>query len=108
MSNIKSIRAKLQKYVEIYGAITMIDFLESYVGINEQFGSLKHATHKDIKALSFKEVVSIPFDIIDNDDLAMGNVLLVTDCMHHIGAYRNPLRKEERSVSSYGKVKIKN
>lgn len=85
-------RKKFQKYVDLYGTISMFEFLNIYVGVNSQFKSLKKATHKDIRLLNFVGVISVPFDILHNDDLATGNVILVEDAMHNIGAYINPLR----------------
>ena len=88
-------RKKLNKIVQLYGTIPMIYFLRDYVGINEQLSALEMATHVDVKIMNFSNVVSIPFDIVHSDDVAIGKVILVEDYKHNIGAYINPLRIEE-------------
>lgn len=98
MYNDKSdLRKKLKKYVSLYGTVKMIDFLMKYVGIDSQLKNLENATHKDVRVFHFNDVVAVPFETLDNDDLALGNILLVVDCKHHIGAYKNPVRMQKNA-----------
>lgn len=85
-------KKKFRRFVNECGTISMIEFLTAYVGINSQLDSLKMATHKNIKSLRFDKVVSIPFSMVNIDDLEYGDVLFVRDCNYNIGAYKNPLR----------------
>ena len=105
-------RKKLNKIVQLYGTIPMIYFLRDYVGINEQLSALEMATHVDVKIMNFSNVVSIPFDIVHSDDVAIGKVILVEDYKHNIGAYINPLRIEENidksCDSTFNRIKRRN
>lgn len=93
-------RKKFKDYLQRYGAISMLDFLSDYVGIEQQhLKLLKNATHRDIKLFNFDYVVSVSFDMIDHDKLATGGILLVVDKYNHIGAYLNPLRLQSRTKS---------
>ena len=93
----KNIRKKLRRYIDECGILTMIEFLESYVGIDSQFEALSKATHKDIKFFNFDRIVSVPFGCIDIEKIETGRILLVSDCYHHIAAYKNPLRIKDDS-----------
>lgn len=88
-----------------YETISMLVFLKDFVGITEQLKTLKKATHKDIKFLKFEKVIAVPFECVDNDDLATGKILLVTDVKNHIAPYKNPLRMQEIKASSYKKTR---
>ena len=82
-----------------YETITMLTFLKDYVGITEQLNFLKKASHRDVKSIGFEGVITIPFDNVDNDNLATGDILLVIDFNHHIAPYVNPLRIENKKIS---------
>ena len=97
-------RKKLNKIVQLYGTIPMVYFLRDYVGINEQLSALEKATHVDVRIMNFSNVVSIPFEIVHSDDVAIGNVILVEDYKHNIGAYINPLRINESIDKSCGRT----
>lgn len=91
---------KQNKKFNRYATITMQTFLKDYVGITEQLNILKRASHKDIKQIGFQNVITIAFENVDNDNLAMGDILLVIDIQHHIAPYLNPLRIENRKITS--------
>ena len=97
-------RKKLNKIVQLYGTIPMVYFLRDYVGINEQLSALEKATHVDVRIMNFSNVVSIPFEIVHSDDVVIGNVILVEDYKHNIGAYINPLRINESIDKSCGRT----
>ena len=105
-------RKKLNKIVQLYGTVSMVYFLRDYVGIDEQLSALENATHVDVKIMNFSNVVSIPFDIVHSDDVAIGKVILVEDYKHNIGAYINPLRIEENidksCDSTFNRIKRRN
>lgn len=105
-------RKKLNKIVQLYGTVSMVYFLRDYVGIDEQLSALENATHVDVKIMNFSNVVSIPFEIVHSDDVAIGNVILVEDYKHNIGAYINPLRIDKyidkSSDRTFNKIRRKN
>lgn len=82
-----------------YETITMLTFVKDYLGITEQLNYLKKASHRDIKYIGFEDVITIPFEDVDNDDLATGDILLVIDYQHHIAPYINPLRISNKETN---------
>ena len=104
-------RKKLNKIIQLYGTVPMVYFLRDYAGINEQLSALENATHVDVRIMNFFNVVSIPFEIVHSDVVAIGKVILVEDCKHNIGAYINPLRIDENINKScdrtFNKIKSK-
>lgn len=80
-----------------YEAISMLTYLKDYLGITEQLSVLKRATHKDIRYLQFENSQAVPFECVDNDDLATGRIVLVLDSKNHIAPYKNPLRMRNKS-----------
>ena len=87
---------KQNKKMNKYEAISMLTYLRDFLGVTEQLSTLKKATHKDIKWIGFENSVPVPFDYVDNDDLARGNIVLVIDSQKHIAPYQNPLRIKEQ------------
>lgn len=74
----------------------MLTFLKDFAGITEQLNNLEKATHKEIRYLGLQNVVAVPFEYVDNDHLATGEILLVLDIEHHIAPYQNPLRMKKK------------
>ena len=86
---------KQRKKFNRYPTISMLTFLVDYVGITEQLDSLQYASFKDIKFLGFSNVVPVSFEDIDNDVLATGDVLLVTDSSNNVAPFLNPFRIDD-------------
>ena len=68
---------------EHYPSVSLIKFLTEYVsvdGINEEtINKLAKATHKDIKELNIPYVKAVPFEILTDEALASGDIILVAD-----------------------------
>ena len=85
-------KKKIRDYIYKYNAISMLEFLVDYANINTQLDVLRKVTHKNLKFFNFDNVTTVSFEDIDAFDISNGDVLLVYDYKHHIGAYRNPIR----------------
>jgi len=88
-----------------YETITMLTFVKDYVGITEQLNFLKKASHRDIKCIGFEDVITVPFENVDNDDLATGDILLVVDVHNHIAPYLNPIRIKNKKINTRKRIK---
>lgn len=72
--------------VDSYLAITMKEFLENYVNIDNILTSeiidklaQSKATHYDLTQLGIPYIKRIPYEEVNPDDILMGNVILVND-----------------------------
>lgn len=72
------------KKLEYEISISMIEFLTSYVGLDdivdeETIAKLKRATHRDIKELGIPYVKAVPFETVEKEDIETGSILYVYD-----------------------------
>lgn len=74
------------KSVDSYQAISMKEFLEAYANLDntltdEIINKLEtsKATHHDLTLLGIPYIKRIPYEQVDQDDISMGNVILVND-----------------------------
>lgn len=72
--------------VDSYLAITMKEFLENYVNLDEILTreiinklAKSKATHYDLTVLGIPYVKRIPYEQVKQEDILMGNVVLVND-----------------------------
>lgn len=72
--------------VDSYKAITMKEFLEYYANLDNNLTSEiiekleeAKATHYDITLLGIPYIKRIPYEEVNQDDLLMGNIILVND-----------------------------
>ncbi len=84
-------------------SISMKRFLESYLVLDNEVvvELLSELSHKELKILC-KELCNInlctlPFDIVDDEDVRNGYIVLVADKSGHTAPYRNPLKENSFS-----------
>lgn len=99
---------------EAFPSISMEEFLRDYVGseatITEAIASrLKRATHKDIKELNIPYVKAVPFEIVTEESLMMGEYLLVydgksTNRTKRIAPYIRPEKLKQKEQNDLGEI----
>ena len=95
-----------------YRAITMFDFITNYLGIND-CDVLDKINHYDITELNIKGIKRIPNQIVSDEDIRTGRVILVKSSgFKHKGkmvcAYMRPdlVLLEENNVSKLDEMII--
>ena len=77
--------------IDVSYVITMEEFLQYFVGINN--ADLNKAKHKELKY--FNLTTTVPFDIVTKEDVLKGDILLVRDKSNNIAPYLNPTRQKK-------------
>jgi hypothetical protein len=96
----RSRKLKTQE-IEAQKSITMKNFLKNYCNIenNEIIDKLSSLSHKDLKIVASViyniNLVSLPFDIVNKENINRGNIILVRDTNHNLAPYKNPLQNVE-------------
>lgn len=103
--------------VDSYLAITMREFLENYANIDGQLTSEvmdkleeSKATHYDLTLLGIPYIKRIPYEEVNQEDILMGNVILVSDFKgskkrNRVAPYIRPSLLKEREHAKTLQIK---
>ena len=99
---------------EDYKTISMQEFIEKFLNVNKNIDNIDVINHYDITSLNIEGVTRVPNDIVTEDDLKTGRILLVesTGPKHRgkmICAYLRPdiVMYKERELSKLDEMIIK-
>lgn len=100
----------MNKIFKKYKAISMQEFIENYLNV---YNNISHINHYDLNDLNIDGVTRVPNDIVTEEDLVTGRIILVesSGSKHHgkmICAYLRPdiVLYKEKEISKLDEMII--